>query len=84
MIVIGYSRAWLRRPEVGIEIRRSDYEALDTEGQSLLRFERIVDDDDFTGSTEPPFGEGWSPLYDSATLEKASGASYKTTKRGEL
>lgn len=84
MIVIGYSRAWLRRPEVGIEVRRSDYAALDMEGQSLLRFERIVDDDHFTGSAEPPFGEGWSPLYDSATLEKASGASYKSTTKGEL
>lgn len=47
------------------------------EGQSLLRFERIVKDEDFSSSTEPPFGEGWSPIYDSAALEKASGASYK-------
>ena len=84
MIVVGYSRAWLRRPEVGIEIRRSDYEDLDAEGQSLLRFERIVSDDNFTGSSEPPFGEGWSPVYDSATLEKASGASYKSNNREEL
>ena len=84
MIVVGYSRAWLRRPEVGIEIRRSDYEALDVEGQSLLRFERIVDDNRFSGSTKPPFGEGWSPVYDSATLEKASGASYKSKHREEL
>ena len=84
MIVIGYSRAWLRRPEVGIEIRRSDYEALDTEGQSLLRYERIVDDDQFTGRLQPPFGEGWSPIYDSAALEKASGASYKSTEKEDL
>jgi hypothetical protein len=26
---VGYSRSWLRRPDVGIEMRRSDFEALD-------------------------------------------------------
>ena len=59
MIVMGYSRAFLRRPEVGIQIRRSDYEALDAEGQSLLRYERIVEDSEpFAGGTTAPFGEG--------------------------
>jgi hypothetical protein len=36
--VMGFSRAFLRRPEVGIQFRRSDFEALDAEGQSLLRY----------------------------------------------
>ena len=46
-MVIGYSRAWLRRPEVGIRVKRSLFESLDPEGQSLLRFEPVVSDDDF-------------------------------------
>ena len=45
-MVIGYSRAWLRRPEVGIRVKRSLFESLDPEGQSLLRFEPVVSDDD--------------------------------------
>ena len=73
VVVIGYSRSWLRRPEVGLRIRQSDWDRLDEEGQSLLRFEQVVPDSEFG----PTRGEGWSPTYDSAALEKASGASYR-------
>jgi len=75
MIVLGYSRAWLRRPEVGLRVKRSLYESLDDEGRMLLRFEHIVDDHEFG---EYP-GEGWSPTYDAATLQKASGDSFEKT-----
>jgi hypothetical protein len=73
MVVIGYSRAWLRRPEVGIRVKRSLFDSLDVEGQSLLRFENVVADAEFG---EWP-GEGWSPVYDSSALDMSSGASYK-------
>ena len=73
VVVIGFSRSWLRRPEVGLRIRQSDWDRLDEEGQSLLRFEQVVPDSEFG----PTRGEGWSPTYDSAALEKASGASYR-------
>ena len=69
MVVIGFSRSWLRRPEVGLRIRQSDWDRLDEEGQSLLRFEQVVPDSEFG----PTRGEGWSPTYDSAALEKAEG-----------
>jgi hypothetical protein len=73
MVVVGYSRSWLRRPEVGIRVKQSLYDGLDEVGRSLLRFEDIVADDEFGDWP----GEGWSPRYDSAMLEMTSGASYK-------
>lgn len=73
MMVLGYSRAWLRRPEVGLRVKRSLYDGLNAEGRALLRFERIVPDEDFG---EYP-GEGWSPNYDAAALQSASGGSIK-------
>merc|ERR1712232_945681 len=72
MMVIGYSRAWLRRPEVGILVKQSLFASLDDEGRSLLRYERVVPDAEF--GKWP--GEGWSPVYDSAALAKASGDSF--------
>merc|ERR1712130_690106 len=62
MIVIGYSRAWLRRPEVGLRVKRSDFDSLDDDGKALLRFEQVVDDVDFGEF----LGEGWSPVYDAS------------------
>eukprot|EP01084_Bolivina_argentea_P255734 430264_1 len=43
MVVIGYSRRWLFRPEVGIKIPRDVYEGLSDTGKRLLRFEKIFD-----------------------------------------
>ncbi len=45
MVVIGYSRAWLARPEVSVRIPRSGWDALSPERRYLLRFNPIVEDE---------------------------------------
>jgi len=43
MAVIGYSRKWLLRPEVSIDIPRSTYSALSARARHMLRFNPIVE-----------------------------------------
>lgn len=43
MVVIGYSRRWLFRPEVSINIPRAMWDQLSTRARHLLRFNPIVD-----------------------------------------
>jgi len=43
MVVIGYSRRWLLRPEVSIHIPRVELENLSPRGRHLLRFNPIVE-----------------------------------------
>jgi ectoine hydroxylase-related dioxygenase (phytanoyl-CoA dioxygenase family) len=43
MVVIGYSRRWLFRPEVNITIPRGVHDKLSARGKQLLRFNRVVD-----------------------------------------
>jgi hypothetical protein len=43
MVVIGYSRKWLLRPEVSINIPRGVWENLSPTARQMLRFNRIVD-----------------------------------------
>ena len=43
MVVIGYSRRWLYRPEVAIEIPRGELARLSERARALLRFNPIVD-----------------------------------------
>ena len=43
MVVIGYSRKWLFRPEVSINIPRNVWENLSAESRKMLRFNRIVE-----------------------------------------
>jgi ectoine hydroxylase-related dioxygenase (phytanoyl-CoA dioxygenase family) len=50
MVVIGYSRAWLRRPEVSVRIPHSTWEALSDDLRFLLRVNPVVPDD----RLEPP------------------------------
>ena len=45
MVVIGYSRRWLHRPEVEIRVPRSTYDAMSERGKRLVRFNPIVADD---------------------------------------
>jgi ectoine hydroxylase-related dioxygenase (phytanoyl-CoA dioxygenase family) len=45
MVVIGYSRGWLFRPEVSIRVPRSVHAGLSGRARSLLRFNTVVDDD---------------------------------------
>ena len=45
MVVIGYSRGWLLRPEVSIRVPRSVHAGLSVRARSLLRFNAVVDDD---------------------------------------
>ena len=42
MCVIGYSRKWLRRPEVSVRIPDATWETLSTRAQRMLRFEERV------------------------------------------
>lgn len=43
MVVIGYSRRWLFRPEVSIQIPRSALDTLSERARYLLRFNQIVE-----------------------------------------
>ncbi len=43
MCVIGYSRRWLFRPEVSIDIPRRTWERLSPESKEMLRFNRLVE-----------------------------------------
>jgi hypothetical protein len=43
MVVIGYSRRWLFRPEVSIRIPRAVWENLSPRSQNMLRFNRLVE-----------------------------------------
>lgn len=54
MVVIGYSRLWLFRPEVSIRVPKSVHAGLSERGRSLLRFNAIVEDDQAL-----PQGEGY-------------------------
>ncbi|CAM9201718.1 unnamed protein product, partial [Ectocarpus fasciculatus] len=44
MVVVGYSRSWLRRPEVGVKISKSVHDTLNEQSKRLLRFEPVVED----------------------------------------
>ncbi|MBW3656937.1 MAG: phytanoyl-CoA dioxygenase family protein, partial [Gemmatimonadetes bacterium] len=45
MVVLGYSRRWLHRPEVQIRVPQSSWDALSPVGRSLLRFNPVVPDE---------------------------------------
>jgi hypothetical protein len=45
MVVIGYSRRWLYRPEVQVRVPRSTYESMSERGRQLVRFNPVVADD---------------------------------------
>ena len=49
MVVLGYSRCWLLRPEVSIRIPRATYEGLSERARFLLRFNPVVDSLDDEG-----------------------------------
>ena len=52
MVVIGYSRRWLFRPEVSIRVPRAALEGLSERARRLLRFSRIVESLDEETGTE--------------------------------
>jgi ectoine hydroxylase-related dioxygenase (phytanoyl-CoA dioxygenase family) len=52
MAVIGYSRRWLLRPEVQIQIPQAEFEKLSEKGKSLLRFNPVVESLDRVEKTE--------------------------------
>jgi len=43
MVVLGYSRRWLHRPEVSIRVPRAALEGLSERARFLLRFNPVVD-----------------------------------------
>ncbi|HEY0613063.1 MAG TPA: phytanoyl-CoA dioxygenase family protein [Candidatus Elarobacter sp.] len=53
MVVIGFSRKWLRRPEVGIRVPQSTWNRLDEAQRRLLRFEPVVPDAEASVGGEP-------------------------------
>lgn len=52
MIVIGYSRRWLFRPEVAVRVARSVWNELTDDQRYLLRFNPIVDDSEASVENE--------------------------------
>ena len=52
MVVLGYSRRWLFRPEVNIRIPRQTYEGLSERARHLLRFNPVVESPDDQPETE--------------------------------
>jgi ectoine hydroxylase-related dioxygenase (phytanoyl-CoA dioxygenase family) len=46
MVVLGYSRSWLHRPEVSISIPRSEHEKLSENAKAMLRFNPVVEEID--------------------------------------
>ena len=51
MVVLGYSRRWLHRPEVHIRVPQGSWDKLSPTGRKLLRFNPVVPDDQtLTGS----------------------------------
>ena len=52
MVVIGYSRRWLNRPEVSIQVPRTMLQALSERARRLLQYNPIVDEIDLTPKTE--------------------------------
>jgi hypothetical protein len=52
MVVIGYSRRWLHRPEVNIRVPRSTLATMSERGRRLVRFNPVVNDDEIAGAGE--------------------------------
>lgn len=52
MVVLGYSRRWLHRPEVHIRIPQSTWDELSPAARKLLRFNPVVPDDQALSSSE--------------------------------
>jgi hypothetical protein len=52
MVVIGYSRRWLFRPEVNIRVPRAALETLSDRARRLLRFNPVVESLDDQSDTE--------------------------------
>lgn len=44
MVVIGYSRSWMNRPEVSVRIPKKEYAKLSQTAKHMLRFNQIVDE----------------------------------------
>jgi hypothetical protein len=52
MVVIGYSRRWLYRPEVSIQVPRSTHAAMSDRGRRLVRFNPVIDDSELGRAKE--------------------------------
>jgi hypothetical protein len=52
MVVVGYSRRWLFRPEVCVRIGQSAWDALTPDERYLLRFNPIVADAEIAADGE--------------------------------
>jgi hypothetical protein len=52
MVVLGYSRRWLHRPEVNIRVPQSTWNQLSPTGKKLLRFNPVVPDGEALAAIE--------------------------------
>jgi ectoine hydroxylase-related dioxygenase (phytanoyl-CoA dioxygenase family) len=52
MVVIGYSRRWLHRPEVNIRVPQSTFAGLSERARRLVRFNPVVADSEAAGAGE--------------------------------
>ena len=52
MVVVGYSRRWLFRPEVHIRVPRAVHDTLSERARFLLRFNPVVESADDAGGHE--------------------------------
>lgn len=52
MVVMGYSRRWLHRPEVQIRVPQSSWDQLTSTGKRLLRFNPVVPDSEALAAIE--------------------------------
>jgi ectoine hydroxylase-related dioxygenase (phytanoyl-CoA dioxygenase family) len=52
MVVLGYSRRWLHRPEVNIRVPRSTFDGLSERARRLVRFNPIVADSEVAAAGE--------------------------------
>lgn len=52
MVVLGYSRRWLHRPEVQIRVPQGSWDQLSATGKRLLRFNPVVPDSEALAPTE--------------------------------
>jgi ectoine hydroxylase-related dioxygenase (phytanoyl-CoA dioxygenase family) len=52
MVVIGYSRSWMHRPEVSVRIPRAEFSKLSPVARNMLRFNPVVDEIDSAAAPE--------------------------------
>lgn len=74
MVVMGYSRSWWRRPEVGLRISNSVFEALEPSHRALVERDAVICQDGEEMLVDVN-------AYDEQSLQKVSGKSFSAPLR---